>query len=234
MRDHVAAVVVARVGEGAKSRLSSVLGPADRRQLALAMLADTLRTCAQARRLLHSIVAVVDDPVAARLADTMGATTVADPRAGDMNAAAEAGIRAARAAGATTAIILPGDIPLLSKRDLERLLGTAAGAERVLVVAASHDGVGTNALLLRPPDLIDPSFGPPSVARHLRLGKAAAALTYLRCDLDLALDIDTPADLAVLADRPVGSATAAALSGFVSQGERLIRPGPSRASGSGH
>jgi 2-phospho-L-lactate/phosphoenolpyruvate guanylyltransferase len=79
------------------------------------------------------------------------------------------------------------------------------------VVAASRDRQGTNALLLRPPDVIAPAFGPPSVVRHFAAGRAAGALARLVTRLGLSHDVDTPADLASLLDAPVGDHTAVAL-----------------------
>jgi 2-phospho-L-lactate guanylyltransferase len=64
-------------------------------------------------------------------------------------------------------------------------------------VAASADG-GTNALLLAPPGLLEPAFGPGSCARYRQ---AAAALGVAPKLLELpqvALDIDRPADLLAL------------------------------------
>ena len=55
-------------------------------------------------------------------------------------------------------------------------------APRAVVIGSSHDGRGTNALLLRPPDVIAPAFGPPSVGRHVQLGLAAGAHTVIRPD----------------------------------------------------
>jgi 2-phospho-L-lactate guanylyltransferase len=95
--------------------------------------------------------------------------------------------------------VLPGDVPLLSSRDLEQLVAAAEDQPRAVVIGASRDGLGTNALLLRPLDVIAPAFGPPSVERHVRLGRGAGAFTCVVSGLDLALDVDTPADLATLA-----------------------------------
>src|SRR6185312_7134137 len=46
------------------------------------------------------------------------------------------------------------------------------GYERVLIVPDRH-GTGTNALLLQPPDVMKPSFGPGSHDRHHRHAAAA-------------------------------------------------------------
>jgi 2-phospho-L-lactate/phosphoenolpyruvate guanylyltransferase len=190
------AVVVARIAHGAKSRLAPVLEPDQRRSLALSMLSDVVRVCAST---VDGVVAVVDDVSARCEAERIGALVIDDVHPVDMNDAVRRGVREAAAQGARTVIVLPGDIPLVSSRDLEALLAAAAGHPRVVVIGASHDGYGTNALLLRPPDVISPAFGPPSVERHVRLGIAAGAFTRVVRDLDLALDVDTPADLATLA-----------------------------------
>jgi 2-phospho-L-lactate/phosphoenolpyruvate guanylyltransferase len=202
------AVVVARVVNGAKSRLSPALDATQRRDLALAMLADVLDVCANAGPVLAGLVAVVDDPSAGAQAEQFGAVVVDDPTPGDMNAAVTLGLHAVRGLGAHTAIVLPGDVPRITVADLATLVGAAADASRAVVVGASRDGLGTNALLLRPVDVIAPAFGPPSVDRHLRAGQQAGALTRVQRDLSLALDVDTPADLAALAELPMSPHTA--------------------------
>jgi 2-phospho-L-lactate/phosphoenolpyruvate guanylyltransferase len=193
-------VVVARIGNGAKSRLAVTLSAAQRRQLALAMLTDVLDVCgqAQARGVIDGTVAVVDELDARLVVEHAGAIAVADPGASDMNAAVLAGLRAARARGAATAVIVPGDVPLIGVADFVSLLEVAGSAPRAVILGASHDGVGTNALVVRPLDVIVPAFGPPSLRRHERAGLSAGALTRVQSGLGLALDIDTPGDLALL------------------------------------
>ena len=204
------AVVVARAGVRAKSRLAEVLSGPERQALALAMLADVLEVCGAAH--LAGTVAVVDVPAAQAVAERAGAVVCGDPGRGDMNAAVASGIAVASARGATTVVVLPGDIPLLAAEDLATLAAAAAGAPRTVVLGASHDGLGTNALLLRPPTVIAPAFGPPSLARHAAAARAAGALTVVRTGLGLASDLDTPADLARLRlAGGVGRHTAAAL-----------------------
>ena len=212
--ESVWAVVVARVGNGAKTRLAGALSRTQRRQLALAMLADVVDVCVQARGLVAGTLAVVDSPDARLAVEHGGAIAVTDPGNGDMNAAVVAGLRAARERGATTALVVPGDVPLIGVSDFAALLEAAGAASRAVIVGASHDGEGTNALLLRPPDVIVPGFGPPSLQRHVEAGLAAGALSLVCFDLRLALDVDTPADLATLRSSHPGPRTAAALAGL--------------------
>jgi 2-phospho-L-lactate guanylyltransferase len=196
MADAVWAVVVSRVGHGAKSRLAGVLNHDERHHLALTMLADVLAACDRARpSLVNGLVAVVDEPAARWVAERFAAVVVHDRAPGDMNRAVTMGIDAATHRGASTVIVLPGDVPLLAPGDLADLLRAAGRHARAVIIGASRDQTGTNALLLRPPNIIRPAFGPPSVDRHARAGRAAGASTHVLTNLGLALDVDTPADL---------------------------------------
>ena len=186
------AIVVARTGPTAKTRLRSVLSPAERARLALAMLADVLAACRAGP--VAGSVAVVEGPAGQAVAERYGAHCEPDPGRG-MNAAVLAGLTAATRRGATTAIVLPGDLPLASPADLRTLLEAVAERPRVVVVAPDRAGQGTNALLLRPPDVIRPSFGEGSCSRHLELARAAGAGALCVPRPGLALDLDRPADL---------------------------------------
>ena len=57
----------------------------------------------------------------------------------------------------------------------------------------------------------DPLTFPAAVATLAMVGAAAGALTLVRSDLRLALDVDTPADLAALQSSHPGPHTAAIL-----------------------
>ena len=92
-------------------------------------------------------------------------------------------------------LLLPADIPAVDAAALERVLaaGDAAGRPSVVLVPDRH-GRGTNALLLDPPDVIDPAFGGDSRAGHAWLASSADAAYAEVLDV-LGLDVDTPEDL---------------------------------------
>jgi 2-phospho-L-lactate guanylyltransferase len=71
--------------------------------------------------------------------------------------------------------------------------GEAAGRPSV-VLAPDRHGRGTNALLLDPPDAIDPAFGGDSRTGHAWLD-SSADITFIEIPGVLGLDIDTPDDL---------------------------------------
>src|ERR1700730_8470215 len=111
------AVIVARVGNGAKSRVAGALSPHQRRQLALAMLSDLVEVCTRAHGLIAGTLAVVDELDARVIVERAGGIALGDPGMGDMNAAVRAGLRAVRQFGAVTAIVVPGDVPLIAESD---------------------------------------------------------------------------------------------------------------------
>lgn len=211
MTDGVWAVLVGRTGPNAKTRLGDELASEERSALAVAMVADVLRAVSRAG--LAGAVAVLDPPSA----PVAGVTAIPDPGEG-LDAAVTSGVRAAIAGGATTAVVLAGDLPLLEANDIATLVAAAEGP-RAVVVATDRHRTGTNALVLRPPDVIQPAFGPDSRARHIAAaGAAGAAVRSLELER-VALDIDTPDDLAALVRRQRGGATGAALRSIAAMGQ---------------
>jgi 2-phospho-L-lactate guanylyltransferase len=189
------AVLPVKRFDAAKQRLATGMDNERRRALVAAMLRDVLAAVAGSR-LIERTILVSGEPEAQAIGSAAGAEAIDDPADAGHPQAALLGIAAARAAGAGCVVLLPGDCPLLEPRDLDRLL-TAVPDPYVAIVPDRH-GTGTNALLLQPPDAIEPGFGEGSCERHLAAARAAG-LPHGVENLDsLALDLDTPADLIAL------------------------------------
>ena len=99
-------------------------------------------------------------------------------------------------------LIIPADLPAVTATALAQVLATGDRAGRPSVVPDRH-GRGTNALLLDPPDVIDPAFGGDSRAGHTWLASSADAAFDEVPDV-LALDVDTPDDLLLAEAEAVG------------------------------
>jgi 2-phospho-L-lactate guanylyltransferase len=179
----------------AKQRLREDLAAHDRRALVEAMFADALVALGRVPS-LERIVVVSGDRVAQRIAGGYGASVVEDDERGH-NTAATKGIRAVLEDGIERALLVPGDCPLLSPADLDALLTHPTGERSALIVPDRH-GTGTNALLLTPPDVLAPSFGPDSRRRHLADASAAGVPAEVVELESLALDVDTLDDLEAL------------------------------------
>ena len=189
-----AVLPVKRFG-AAKQRLASGIGRNRRADLVAAMLEDVLEAISGTRSIERTIV-VTSEPRAEGLALAVGAELLPDPDEGGHSGAARAGIARALELGATCAVLLPGDCPLLDPRELERLLtGTP---ERYVAIVPDRHGTGTNALALAPPDAIEPAFGEGSCARHVTAARQAGTPFGVEELPSLALDLDTPADVVAL------------------------------------
>ena len=161
-----------------------------RAELAASMAERVLDALAGAER-VDAVLVVTREEAAADAARERGFEIVDEPELLGHNAAAELGIARALELGATQALLVPGDCPLLTSDEIDALLERRPGPG--VVVVPDRHGTGTNALLLSPPDAIRPSFGPGSRERHERAEGAVVDEVP-----GLLLDIDTPADLAAL------------------------------------
>jgi 2-phospho-L-lactate/phosphoenolpyruvate guanylyltransferase len=180
----------------AKQRLSSLLGPEARQELAQAMCADVLETLARWQR-RPAVTVVTSDPFAADLAARFGFELVADDVNPGETGAIEMATALCRDRGVDHTLVIPADIPLIASWELEKIIESAPPAGAVLVPDAA--GRGTNAALRSPADLFPLRFGNDSFLPH----RTAAKATGLPCIVlelpGIALDVDRPDDLQALA-----------------------------------
>jgi 2-phospho-L-lactate/phosphoenolpyruvate guanylyltransferase len=143
-------------------------------------------------------VVVTADNGAQRIAGGYGAMVLGDDDRGH-NPAALNGIRHALMSGAERTLLVPGDCPMLDPTELEALIARPVSERSALIVPDRH-GTGTNALLLTPPEAMTPAFGPGSCERHVDHARAENTEPEIVKVSSLALDVDTPEDLAHLQD----------------------------------
>ena len=186
-------VPVKPFGEG-KSRLAAVLSSAERAEFSRRWLTHVLATARNWARLAGMVV-ISRDPAVLALASAWGALPLVEEHE-DLNSALAQARQVALEAGAEGVLVLPSDLPLLTRQDLVELHDLALEGNGV-IIAPSHDG-GTNALLLRPPHAIPYAFGEKSFARHLALAADVGLPSRIYNSSTLALDIDYPEDLLVL------------------------------------
>jgi 2-phospho-L-lactate guanylyltransferase len=192
------AVIPAKSPDVAKARLTPALSAAARAALARRLFRGTVEA-ALACPVLAGTLVVSASPELRALAVELGARACPDPpshHADALNAAIACGCARAAALGATAALVLPADLPLLTPTAITEFLDKAGDAP--VALAPDRANVGTNALLLRPPRVLAPTFGPASCDRHRAAARArglSAAIVRLPA---LAFDLDTPADLALL------------------------------------
>jgi len=193
------AVLPVKDPAGAKQRLAGVMDLPAREALARAMYEHVLEVLRQARR-VQRILVVTSHPATAERARQAGALVMPERlQLGHSSSAGRAALRA-QTLGATTALLLPIDIPLVTPAEIDDLV---AGARPGVRIVPDTAGTGTNALVLTPPGAIEPCFGPGSFARHLGQARRRGLAVEVRRPPGVVFDVDTPEDAReLLARRP--------------------------------
>ncbi|MCY4087239.1 MAG: 2-phospho-L-lactate guanylyltransferase [Actinomycetia bacterium] len=189
------AIVPVNAPPAGKRRLEGLLDAVQRTELVRAMLDDVLRACRQAS-LIRSVMLVTPDPTLA----CPGCEVLLDPGNGHASALRLA-LRDPRAQPG--AVIVMADCPLVQAETIDAL----ADSPSSVAVCPARDG-GTNALALRPTNVIEPAFGVPDgaavvIERALAAGIEPAVLD----DERLALDLDTAEDAARIIEYGAGTAS---------------------------
>jgi 2-phospho-L-lactate guanylyltransferase len=191
------AVVPVKEVTQAKQRLAGVLSASHREQLALAMFEDLLDALATE---LSDILVVTVDPAATLLAKRFGARVTADGardgHTGAVSAAARQLVAEERAMLAISA-----DIPLVQPADVRHLIAAHGDAPAFTIVPA-RDELGSNAILMSPPDAVPLRFGDNSYVPHLAAAQAQGIAPRVVRLPRIELDIDNPDDLAAFRRTP--------------------------------
>jgi 2-phospho-L-lactate/phosphoenolpyruvate guanylyltransferase len=142
---------------------------------------------------------VTADRAADSAARGRGVRVLNDPGETGQSAAASIGVGHALASDFERVLLVPGDTPLLDPVEVDALLERSETENVQAAIVPDRHGSGTNALLLAPPDAIEPSFGPDSLQRHVAAAREAGIRFRVEPLASLGLDVDTPDDLAQLA-----------------------------------
>jgi 2-phospho-L-lactate guanylyltransferase len=204
----ICAVLPVKAPGNAKQRLKDSLSPSQREALARLMFQEVFSTLCTVRGLDRIIVATSDQAVADH-ASHAGATVFEEHEQRGHSHSADAAARRAMSLGAATVLLLPIDVPLVTKAEIENLIdATEPSLAGSVIIVPSSDGTGTNALVRTPPDAIASCFGPGSFRAHLDQARQRRVPAKVLRPAGLIFDIDTPEDVDELLRRAPDSRTA--------------------------
>jgi 2-phospho-L-lactate guanylyltransferase len=206
------AVLPVKSPRNAKQRLSGFLSAEQRETLARILYRQTLASLCQAEG-IDRVVVVTSDSEIAEHARRSGALVFDENAQVSHSVSADAACLRAIQLGATTVLLVPIDVPLVTPADFTRLAAAARpgapgnpqasprassqpGSQAKLIVVPSADGTGTNALARTPPDVIESRFGPGSCRAHLDQARSKSVHSEVLRLRGLMFDIDTPEDVA--------------------------------------
>ncbi|MFA7555810.1 MAG: 2-phospho-L-lactate guanylyltransferase [Spongiibacteraceae bacterium] len=179
----------------AKSRLSRVLSPVERRDLALAMTEHVLSTLANHPD-ISAVTLVSDDPAVAALARKYGMNYWLESALGcsGLNAAIAHSCDVLFTQSSQPVVVLHSDLPCLEASDISTVLKHLQQKEGLVIVADRY-GLGTNLLAFGAESRPEFSFGADSFSRHCTSAKKLGISVKVLRLAGVALDIDEPQDL---------------------------------------
>jgi 2-phospho-L-lactate guanylyltransferase len=187
------AIVPIKPLQRGKSRLANVLSQPERVSLNQLLLENTLNTLKRIPE-LEQVLVVSRDSTALALARKLGARTVQEEGAPQLNQALTRATVFVKRFATRGVLIIPADLPLITPEDIGKLL-EFAHTPPVVAVSPDRHRQGTNALLMCPSGLIEYVFGAYSFQKHCEMARLAGARLEIVELPSLALDVDIPEDL---------------------------------------
>jgi 2-phospho-L-lactate/phosphoenolpyruvate guanylyltransferase len=182
----------------AKQRLGAAYDQHHRTLLAEAMLRDVLTAAAGVAQRV-TVFLVTGDPRAKSLAAEFGFSVMEDHENKSETAAIEMATSHCESRGYEVTVVIPGDIPLITRDELTQVLDAAPEAGVVIVPA--YDRRGSNCILRRPASLIPLRFGNDSFLPHCDAVKGTGKPLVILELPGIGLDIDHPHELDLLLAR---------------------------------
>jgi 2-phospho-L-lactate guanylyltransferase len=182
-------IIPVKVLPAAKSRLAEYVNNEEREALVLTMLRHVLQTVKAADDELEIVVVSTDQKVYA-LATSLGIKTIPEKIIGHNHALRYA---ANQLDPSLPLLTISADLPLVKPHDINHIF--LLGKTNDVVLAASKEGTGTNALLLRKPLLLPYLFGTNSLGKFVTAAEKQHLKYSIYNSASIAFDVDTIDDL---------------------------------------
>ncbi|MBL4583608.1 MAG: 2-phospho-L-lactate guanylyltransferase [Pseudomonadales bacterium] len=191
------AVVPVKSLTDAKSRLADVLNDRARQHLVLAMLEDLLAVLHKISA-IDQVLIVTNDARSMELAQRYNALILPEPTSAGLNLAVLHAANYLDEHQVARMLVLPADIPFAQADEIRELVSesdTQPNQASSVTLVSDQAGVGTNAMMLTPPDGMTPMYGENSFKRHTEYASELGLNPVLASVPSVGLDIDTPDDL---------------------------------------
>ena len=96
--------------------------------------------------------------------------------------------------GASSVLRLPADLPLIESRDVDEIFERSNETNSSILVP-SRSGLGTNAFLRSPPEIVPSFFGSNSMEKHIAAFEEKGAAYSIVKNENIGFDVDSGEDL---------------------------------------
>lgn len=188
---------------GAKSRLVGHLSQEDRDALVIYMLKDVLDALSDMEKVLLISPADLKSYFKYYGVDVSKYPVefIKESERGGLDSAVNHATFHALDKGAEATLFVPGDVPLIEKSDVKKVL--RLGERHGLVICPAKDG-GTGMLYRRPPTIINTRFTTKSFYEHAKEAESKNVKVHIHYSAHFSLDIDTREDIADFLYLPAG------------------------------
>lgn len=188
---NVFALIPVKTLSNSKNRLSKLLTVDERVKLSEAMLYDVLDSICNCKSISKIIVISKDERVFS-IAREFGTTFVREEKERGVNAAIA--LADSICMDSDASIVIPQDLPLILPSDID-MLCSSAKVKSCVIVTPSHRYDGTNALLRKPPNVIETHYDEDSYEIHVRKARERSVPVKILLNRRLMIDLDGPNDI---------------------------------------
>lgn len=197
--DEMYAIIPVSKFSNAKTRLSPFLKLEEREQLLKAMLKDVTKTL---KDVVDEVVIISADKDVLEYANKLEVLTLVENEGLNLNTAIEQAMDWCRHK-TKKVYIVPSDIPLISKTNIDALVESAKLIDFIIVPSK---GGGTNGLMIKPQS-IDMKFGEFSFKNHVKEANKNKFEPVIYDSFYMSLDVNTTEDLGEIMIHGSGSET---------------------------
>ncbi|MHA1694739.1 MAG: 2-phospho-L-lactate guanylyltransferase [Candidatus Helarchaeota archaeon] len=194
MSDRIIAIIPVKNFHYSKLRLAHILSDSERQKFAYLMLQDVLFTLKQIPSIIKIVITTPSDNIL-RFKDQKIKILV--DSAPSINIALDNAINYCKRFNASYFLILPSDIPLINKQDIENMLETKKKTNAQIIIVPSNRNDGTNSLLFDADLKIKTFYGNDSFRKHISEFKNKFKVKIFN-SFRIGLDIDYKDDLDAL------------------------------------
>jgi len=186
------AVVPMKPLEEAKTRLSTILRPVEKRNLVLSLFIHTIVQLQECDK-FDGIAVITADPVLAAVAEKMKIHVIKEAKPCDLNSSLNEALSYLKEYKVNGMMILPGDLPFLNARVLTDMVSEIE-SHHTMMISPDHLLKGTNALYINPIDNLPFSYGDNSFTRHIQFARQMHYNVKIYLSDHIKVDIDSPED----------------------------------------
>lgn len=173
-----------------KSRLSCEMNRQQRESLTFNLLRRTLGIL-KSSKYIDDILVVSRDARIRSMAETENVLFLQE-QGTDLNQALEQATRWSIAQHFSSILILPLDIPFLTKEDIDSITKMGNEKREIVIIAPDQEMKGTNALLVKPPGILQYQFGWESFRCHWQQTRDRHIANRIYYSAKIGFDVDFP------------------------------------------